>query len=117
MTNDFLAFEQSYGRAVPPALKALFDDRELLASAPHCIVLPGKPFVVEVQYYRGIADLFVADVSCQRFAFAVNWDGHDMLVDLTERDLPVLQREFGEVDRLDFTLVEFLAAATRPTIG
>jgi hypothetical protein len=117
MADDSRAFVEAYGRVVPPALKALYDDRELLASAPHRIALPGKPFAVEVQYYREVTDLIAEDVAGQRFAFAVDWDGWDMLVDLNGPDLPVLRREAGEIDRLEFTLVEFLAAATRPAIG
>ena len=116
MANDFRPFERAYGREVPRALKVLYDDSALLAKVPQRIVLSGRPFVAEVQYYRGIAELVAEDVASQRFAFAVNSDGHDMLVDLTEQDLPVLQREFGKVDRLDFTHTEFLAAATHPAI-
>lgn len=111
MENDYRSFEEAYGRSVPAALKALYDDRELLARVPLQLVLPGKPFAVDVQYYRRITDLVADDVACQRFAFAVNSDGWDMLVDLNGPDLPVWQREAGDIDRLDFTLVEFLAAA------
>ena len=57
MADDFKIFEQAYGRPMPPALSALFADRELMASAPHRIVLPGKPFPVEIQYYRRSSDL------------------------------------------------------------
>src|SRR4051812_39556670 len=96
---------------MPAALKALYDDRELLASAPLRIALAGKPFVVEIQYFRRIGEIVAEDVTRQRFTFAVSSDGFDMLVELNERDLPVWQREYGDVDCLDFTLVEFLAAA------
>lgn len=117
MSNDFRGFEQAFGREVPYTLKALFDNLELLAGAPLRIVLPGKPFVVEIQYFLGITDLRAEDLACQRFAFAVNSDGCDMLVDLNGPDLPVLQREAGEVDQLDFTLAEFLTSAKRSTAG
>jgi len=111
MVSDCRAFEEAYGREMPPALKALYDDGELLSGVPLRIVLPGRQWVVEIQYFRRATQLVAEDVARQRFAFAVNSDGFDMLVDLNEPDLPVLQREFGDVDHLDFTLVEFLAAA------
>lgn len=115
MADEFRAFEQAYGCTIPVALKSLYEDRELLARAPRRIVVPGKPFAVVIQYYRHLTDYLVAeDVARHWFAFAVNDDGWDMLVDLTGPDLPVLQREAGEVDPLDFTLAEFLAAATQP---
>ncbi|HUR52532.1 MAG TPA: hypothetical protein VMZ71_00235 [Gemmataceae bacterium] len=117
MAGDSRAFVEAYGRAMPPALKALYDNRELLASAPHRVPLPRKAGAVEVQYYRVDTGLIAEDVAGELFAFAVDWDGWDMLVDLNGPGLPVLRREAGEIDRLDFTLVEFLAAATRPTVG
>ena len=116
MVSDCRAFEEAYGREVPPTLKAMYDDRELLSDIPLRIVLPGQQFVVEIQYFRSVTELVPEDVALQRFAFAVSSDGFDMLVELSEPDLPVLQREFGDVDHLDFTLVEFLAAARLRTV-
>jgi hypothetical protein len=111
VADDLSAFEPAYGREPPPALRDLLADQSLRAATPCRLTLHRKPFVVEVQYYRGVVGQLAADIAAQRFAFAVNWDGHDMLVDLGGPDLPVLQREYGEIDALDFTLAELLAAA------
>lgn len=113
MVLNYRAFEIAYARDVPMPLKALYENRYLFGLAPIRTTFPNKPFVVEIQYFRPINELNQQDVKRSRFAFAVNSDGFDMLVDLTEDDLPILQREYEAVDRIGLTLVDLLAALHR----
>lgn len=98
---------------MPPSIKALLEDRDLLASAPHWFALPGKRFIIEVQYYVDAEKQSSEDVSQQRFVFAITTEGSEMLVDLHDPDLNVFQRELGEVDLLGFNITDFLAAAAK----
>lgn len=111
MIFNYSAFEIAYRRKIPSPLKALYENNELLKMAPVLSKFPDKPFVVEIQYFLTITKLVEQDIEHHRFTFAVNFDGLDMLVDLTEDDLPILQRENGDVDYIGVTLVELLGAS------
>jgi len=110
MSCDYSAFERAYGREIPLPLMTLYENQNLARIAPVRFTFRDKPFVVEIQYFRAITDLVEQDVREDRFAFAVNTDGYDVLVDLTKKSLPILQREHGTADSIGVTLIELLAA-------
>lgn len=109
--HEYSAFETAYAREVPPLLKALYANRALLESAPVRLTLRNKPFVLEIQYFRSIDEIDQRNVRRNWFAFAVNTDGRDMLVDLADVELPILQDESGQVDCIQVTLAELLVAS------
>ncbi|MEM7146328.1 MAG: hypothetical protein AAF591_14420 [Verrucomicrobiota bacterium] len=91
-------------------LLEMYSNQQLIGAAPVRIAPSRVSFIVEVQYFHPVDRVCEVDVQHGRFSFAVTSDGHELMVDLAQEELPILQREFGDTDTIGITLREFLAA-------
>jgi hypothetical protein len=101
-------FEEEFGFAPPDALLELLADDSLAAAMPAGFRLAHVEYVVELQYLLSLRDRENYDVSRKRVACAVTTDGCRLLVDLSSKDLDLLQDEFGDVESIGVTVKQLL---------
>ena len=88
----------------------LLGNAKLIDSAPVQFRFDDKPFVVEIQYFSVPSEESNYDLDSTYYRFAVTSDGFDLLVDLKNRDLPIVQDEFGSRDDTGLTIEDLLHA-------
>ncbi len=111
MREGLTGFESAFGRKPPQQLIKLFDET-VVRSAPLRFVFIKRSWVIEIQYFLTVEDAKPIDIENDRFAFAANTDGSELLLDLVSDGLPVLQREHGDIDTLGLDLSELLDPTT-----
>ena len=104
MNLDREEFRRTFGREVPSRVLKLFE-----IETPVRFECSDKPFVVEVQYFTLSKGIKGGD-SDDRFVFAVNTDGRDMLIDINDFGLSILQREHEAIDHIGVSVDELLNA-------
>ena len=75
---------------------------------------PDKPFTLEIQHLIAPSDLNKSDLDNPLFALAINTDDHKLLMDLSDNNLSILQKEFEGLDFIDVTLSDLLGARIIP---
>ncbi len=107
MEIDKEKFETLYGCSFPKGLGELYK-----LPCPIRFEFLNKPFIEEIQYFLGADNIEPLDVQALLFPFAINTDGHELILDLSKSELPVMQREFGDIDGVDTNLNDLLNAKT-----
>lgn len=116
MNVDFKQFERLYGKSVPDVLARFYKNVLVRKGGPLRFELPERGWVIEVQYFLNLDEQNNVDVEHSRFAFAVNSDGHEMLIDLSNENLPILQREYDDLDTINVTVGELLRSSIMPLL-
>lgn len=104
-------FRAKFGFPPPSKLMDLLGNTKLVGLAPVRFRFDDKPFVVEVQYFSAPSEESNYDLDSTYYRFAVTSDGFDLLVDLTDKDLPIIQDEFGSRDDTGLTIGDLLKAS------
>ncbi|MCH1926113.1 hypothetical protein L9G74_13785 [Shewanella sp. C32] len=104
--HELHEFKATFGRSCPPLLVQLLRDPIFLHGAVG-FEIPGR-LVAEIQYLLTLSDAKKADIDAGMFAFAVNTDGDELLVDLSDETLAIYQREFDEIDTIGMTITDLL---------
>ncbi len=110
--NEFYhqMFEAKFGFQPPPKLIELIGNTKLINLAPIQFRFEDKPFIFEIQYFCILSEESNYDLDSKYYRFAVNSDGFDLLVDLKNRDLPIIQDEFGSREDTGITIGDLLKA-------
>ena len=106
MKFELNEFKATFGRSCPPLLVQLLREPIFLHGAVG-FEIPGR-LVAEIQYLLTLSDAKKTDIDGGMFAFAVNTDGDELLVDLSDDTLAIYQREFDEIDTIGMTITDLL---------
>ena len=110
MTNFRDCYLKNFGSAPPPTLSSFIARFAGSEDLPVRCVPENSPFVVEIQYLLDFNDPKNYDVEQNRFAFAMNTDGHKLMVETNTPQCEILQCEFDQVDCIGVNLEQLLSA-------
>ena len=110
MKFDSDAFKENLGITVPLELANLYTREPFSSSMPVELQFDDEGPILEIQFLLRMGDSENYDKEKNRFTFAVNSDGNELLVDLNTKSLEILQRECGEVECIELTLKDLLEA-------
>jgi len=110
MLLDHTIFQKKMGLPIPAGLEKLYTIKSIVESMPLGFRFSNVGFVLEVQYLLAMSDSKNYDIKNLRFTFAVNTDGHELIVDLNTDTLEILQSEYGDVDSIGVNVNDLLMA-------
>ena len=108
--QNFDTFHKSFNFPMPQALVDLFQEKTLPRNEPVGFCFTHVQYTLEVQYWLDSEDPGNYDIEKKRLRFAVNSDGHELLVALSDDRLPILQDEGWDIDFLELTIPDLLVA-------
>jgi len=109
MIIDKEKFEKDYGLQFPNELSKLLEN-----ATPSRYEITNRQYLLEIQYFLGNEETETKDIKNNLFPFAINTDGFELLIDFGDKKMPILQREYSELDSIDVTLNELIDANVIP---
>lgn len=98
-------FAKAYKCQVPEEIEKLYKIK-----SPARFKFDNKPFIIEIQYYLGTESILDKYSNESLYLFAINTDGSELFADLSAKNIPILQKEFQDIESIGVTLSELLGA-------
>ncbi len=107
--QEFEIFQLHFGFEMPSRLAELFKMKLRSSNKPSEYHFDKIPPKLEIEYWLDPREAKNFDTENMQLTFAVNSDGHVLLVDLNDECLPILQKEFGEIDSIGLKIQDLLS--------
>ena len=97
MFIDKNRFYTLYKKELPKQLEVFFQNP---IPIPLSFSFKDKPFILEIQEFLNLDNVKESDIKNQLLPFAINSDGFKIYVDLKDKNLALLQEEYGDIDSI-----------------
>ncbi len=101
-------FAKAYKCQIPEEIEKLYEIK-----SPARFEFNNKPIIVEIQYYLGTESILDKYSNEALYLFAINTDGSELFADLSAKNIPILQKEFHDIESIGVTLIELLNAYSK----